>query len=171
MKAYAAGDMRAFEDALLRPGGTDFQNAVWAALRRIPAGTTSTYRRYCGRRGQGPAQPVRSAPRIISTRSQSAIPCHRVVGSNGSLTGYAAGLESKRLLLEHELRWSGSLEATGSGFRNGKIEATLALPFAEDVAHSRVLRATEPATAGTRQREEKKQRGTETIVSENVINV
>jgi O-6-methylguanine DNA methyltransferase len=129
MKAYAAGDMRAFEDALLRPGGTDFQNAVWAALRRIPAGTTSTYGAIAVAVGKPRAARAVGAANHLNPIG-IAIPCHRVIGSNGSLTGYAAGLETKRLLLEHELRWSGSLEATNAGFRNGKIEATLALPFA-----------------------------------------
>ena len=89
----------------LAPAGTDFQKSVWALLREIPYGKTVTYKELsellCQRTGK------RSAPRAIGgavgrNPISLLIPCHRVVGQNGSLVGYAGGLERKAALLRLE---------------------------------------------------------------------
>ena len=82
-------------------GGTPFQRAVWAALLSIPPGTTSTYAVMAAAAGSPAA--VRAAGAAIGRNPISLIvPCHRVLGSGGALTGYAGGLERKRALLAHE---------------------------------------------------------------------
>lgn len=81
--------------------GTPFQRAVWQALLSIPAGTTSTYGAIA--RSVGTPQAVRAVGSAIGKNPIGVIvPCHRVVGSNGALTGYAGGLERKAALLELE---------------------------------------------------------------------
>lgn len=81
--------------------GTTFQRAVWRALRRIRAGGTSTYGDIAVRAGSPAA--VRAAGAAIGRNPVSIIvPCHRVLGSNGALTGYAGGLPRKQALLERE---------------------------------------------------------------------
>jgi AraC family transcriptional regulator of adaptative response/methylated-DNA-[protein]-cysteine methyltransferase len=81
--------------------GTAFQHRVWDALRRIPAGSTASYAEIARRIGAPKA--TRAVARACATnRIAVAIPCHRVVGSNGSLTGYAGGIERKRALLAKE---------------------------------------------------------------------
>jgi AraC family transcriptional regulator of adaptative response/methylated-DNA-[protein]-cysteine methyltransferase len=85
--------------------GTAFQRRVWEELRRIPAGRTRTYSEIARRIGRPEA--VRAVARACATNSISVVvPCHRVVGKNGSLTGYRWGLERKRALLEAEQRES-----------------------------------------------------------------
>ena len=101
IRAYLAGDLGAVDDILVEPGGTPFQRDVWMALRRVPAGTTVTY-----------AQLARTVGRPAAWRAVGAangknpvsivIPCHRMIGSDGSLTGYGGGLHRKRWLLAHE---------------------------------------------------------------------
>ncbi len=97
---YLAGSRRDF-DLPLAPQGTPFQQRVWAALREIPYGQTRSYRELAlaagsprGYRAVGMANHRNPIPILI--------PCHRVVGADGSLTGYAGGLELKRKLLELE---------------------------------------------------------------------
>ena len=97
---YLAGARRDF-DLPLAPQGTPFQQRVWAALREIPYGQTRSYRELAlaagsprGYRAVGMANHRNPIPILI--------PCHRVVGADGSLTGYAGGLELKRKLLELE---------------------------------------------------------------------
>lgn len=81
--------------------GTPFQRAVWAALQAIPTGATSTYAAIAAAAGSSAA--VRAAGAAIGRNPVSIIvPCHRVLGRDGSLTGYAGGLERKRALLAHE---------------------------------------------------------------------
>ena len=81
--------------------GTLFQRAVWAALLRIPPGATSTYAVIADAAGSPAA--VRAAGAAIGRNPVSlVVPCHRVLGSGGALTGYAGGLERKRALLAHE---------------------------------------------------------------------
>jgi len=81
--------------------GTDFQRSVWAELSRIPAGETRTYAQIADAIGRPSA--VRAVAGAIGANPLTiAVPCHRVVGSDGSLTGYAGGLERKRWLLDHE---------------------------------------------------------------------
>jgi len=98
--AYFAGERQAF-DLPLALEGTPFQRAVWAALCRIPAGETRSYGALAEEVGGG-ARAVGSA----NARNPVSIvvPCHRVVGADGSLTGYAGGEAAKRWLLAHELR-------------------------------------------------------------------
>lgn len=88
-------------DLELDPEGTPFQQSVWAELRRIPYGSTITYGELAGRVGNPKA--VRAAAKACGANPiLLLIPCHRVVGADGSLTGFAAGIERKRWLLERE---------------------------------------------------------------------
>ncbi len=101
IRAYLAGDHRAIDDVPVETGGTPFQRRVWAALRAIPAGTTVTYGGLAARL-DGPAA-CRAVGRANALNPVAiVVPCHRIVGSGGSLTGYAGGLDRKRWLLEHE---------------------------------------------------------------------
>ena len=97
---YFAGERTRF-DLALAPAGTRFQRAVWAALRTIPYGETRTYTE------QAVAVGRPSAVRAVGAangRNPIAIvvPCHRVVGADGSLTGFGGGIDRKRWLLAHE---------------------------------------------------------------------
>jgi O-6-methylguanine DNA methyltransferase len=101
LKAYVAGDVSAIDDIPTETGGTQFQRQVWAALRQIPAGETWSY----GRLAQHIGKP--SAVRAVGLANGAnpisvVVPCHRVIGANGSLTGYAGGVERKKWLLELE---------------------------------------------------------------------
>jgi AraC family transcriptional regulator, regulatory protein of adaptative response / methylated-DNA-[protein]-cysteine methyltransferase len=83
------------------PQGTDFQKAVWGALREIPSGSTVTYSELADRIGRPTS--VRAVAAACGANPIAVIvPCHRVIGKDGSLTGYAWGIEKKRLLLERE---------------------------------------------------------------------
>ncbi len=101
LRNYLAGDYTALDAIPVSPGGTPFQQQVWSALRRIPAGQTLSYGRLAARIGKAEAA---RAVGLANSLNPIAIvlPCHRVVGSNGSLTGYAGGLDRKRWLLRHE---------------------------------------------------------------------
>lgn len=97
---YFAGKRKAF-DIQLCLVGTDFQHKVWNALRSIPYGSTKSYKDIAQCIGKPKA--VRAVARAIGANAISIlIPCHRVIGSNHSLTGYAGGLEAKRGLLGME---------------------------------------------------------------------
>lgn len=87
----------------VRPAGTPFQERVWAALREIPHGATTSYGALAARLGD---PKVSQAVGAANGRNPVAVlvPCHRVVGADGSLTGYAGGLERKRALLALESR-------------------------------------------------------------------
>jgi O-6-methylguanine DNA methyltransferase len=103
LDAYFAGDLDALATVSVATGGTPFQRAVWTALRRIPAGHTATYGQLAvdlGRAGASRAVGLANGSNPIAI----VVPCHRVIGANGTLTGYAGGLERKRWLLEHERR-------------------------------------------------------------------
>ena len=103
---YFAGDRDVF-DLLLNPVGTAFQRAVWQALREIRYGSTTTYRQVAERLGNPKA--VRAVGSANSRNPISIIvPCHRVLGSDGKLIGYAGGFHAKRWLLDHELRTAGT---------------------------------------------------------------
>lgn len=100
MDEYFAGRRRSFDVPLQTPG-TPFQERVWAELRRIPIGTTTSYARVAGAIGQPSA--VRAVARANGdNRIAIIIPRHRVIGSDGSLTGYGGGLWRKKKLLELE---------------------------------------------------------------------
>ena len=97
---YFAGNLQTF-NVTLAPRGTPFQQRVWAALRTIPWGQTRTYGQLAETLGDSKA--VRAVGRCNGLNPWAIIvPCHRVIGADGTLTGYAGGLERKRLLLEHE---------------------------------------------------------------------
>ena len=103
---YFAGDRRAF-DLPLAPVGNEFRLSVWGELSRIPYGETRTYGQLAANLGEPQmAQAVGAA----NGRNPIAIiiPCHRVVGADGSLVGFAGGLERKRFLLEHEQKVVGT---------------------------------------------------------------
>jgi len=102
---YFRGDLRRF-DLPLDLAGTSFELAVWRALREIPYGRTISYgelARRIGRAGAARAVGAANGRNPISI----VIPCHRVVGANGALTGYGGGIDRKRALLDHEARVSG----------------------------------------------------------------
>lgn len=102
LREYFAGTRTSF-DVPLDPVGTPFQLKAWEALRQIPFGETSTYGQQAQRMGSPTA--VRAVGAANGRNPISIIvPCHRVVGANGSLTGFAGGLDTKRLLLELESR-------------------------------------------------------------------
>jgi len=101
LDAYFAGDATALDALPVKTGGSDFQRRVWAALRAIPAGTTTGYGALAGVLGNP------GAARAVGLANGSnpigiVVPCHRVIGANGTLTGYAGGVARKRWLLEHE---------------------------------------------------------------------
>ena len=100
LRAYLAGELRRF-DLPLAPQGTAFQMRVWSEIARIPFGRTITYTELAARAGAPDA--MRAAGAATGRNPLSIIvPCHRVVGADGSLTGYAGGLDRKRRLLELE---------------------------------------------------------------------
>lgn len=101
LQGYFAGDLTAIDALPVETAGTAFQREVWSALRKIPCGTTVSYAHLAERIGR-PA-----AVRAVGLANGSnpigvVVPCHRVIGANGSLTGYGGGIERKRWLLEHE---------------------------------------------------------------------
>lgn len=101
LKAYFARDLRDF-DLPLAPIGTDFQQRVWAQLRGIRWGETASYGEIAHRLGM-----TNAASRAVGLANGRnpipiVVPCHRVIGANGSLTGYAGGLERKQVLLDLE---------------------------------------------------------------------
>lgn len=101
LKAYFAGDLRAVEALPTATGGTEFQRTVWTALREIPCGQTISYGELARRIGRPAA--VRAVGLANGANPVGiVVPCHRVVGANGGLTGYGGGLERKRWLLAHE---------------------------------------------------------------------
>jgi methylated-DNA-[protein]-cysteine S-methyltransferase len=101
--AYFAGDLRALDGLECATAGTPFQRQVWSALREIPAGTTATYGAIAARIGRPRA--VRAVGAANGANPIGiVVPCHRVIGSDGSLTGYGGGLDRKRWLLAHEHR-------------------------------------------------------------------
>ncbi len=101
LAAYFAGDLKDFE-VPVAASGSDFQQRVWAQLRRIGYGETATYGEVARRLGMTPA--AARAVGLANGRNPVPIvvPCHRVVGSGGTLTGYAGGLRRKQLLLDLE---------------------------------------------------------------------
>jgi methylated-DNA-[protein]-cysteine S-methyltransferase len=101
LQAYLDGDFAALNGLAVEPGGTPFQQKVWRALRQIPAGAVWSYgelAEYLGTPTAARAVGYANSLNPIAI----VLPCHRVVGVNGSLTGYAGGIERKRWLLQHE---------------------------------------------------------------------
>ena len=101
LEAYFEGDVDALSRVSVDPGGTDFQARVWAGLRRIPVGRTTTYGELAASVGSPGA--ARAAGGAVGANPIAIIiPCHRVLGSDRRLTGFGGGLPRKRWLLEHE---------------------------------------------------------------------
>jgi methylated-DNA-[protein]-cysteine S-methyltransferase len=101
LEAYFAGDLAAVERLPTATNGTEFQRAVWAALRDIPIGHTISYGTLALRLGRPAA--VRAVGLANGANPIAiVVPCHRVIGADASLTGYGGGLERKRWLLAHE---------------------------------------------------------------------
>ncbi|MBV9605245.1 MAG: methylated-DNA--[protein]-cysteine S-methyltransferase [Solirubrobacterales bacterium] len=98
LRQYFVGDRTTF-DLALDLGGTEFQHGVWSALRSIPYGTTTTYGALAR---ELIAQPRAIGAAVGATPIPIIVPCHRVIGSDGSLTGYGGGLPRKRALLDLE---------------------------------------------------------------------
>ena len=114
LKAYFVGDIHAIDDVAVAASGTPFQERVWAALRTIPAGTAVSYGAIAARIGRP------TACRAVGLANGSnpvaiCVPCHRVVGANKRLTGYAGGIERKQWLLEHEGMEIGTAVRTRTG--------------------------------------------------------
>jgi methylated-DNA-[protein]-cysteine S-methyltransferase len=101
LSAYFAGDLAAIDRLPTATGGTPFQRLVWRALRDIPCGTTLSYSELARRIGRAAA--VRAVGLANGANPISVVvPCHRVIGANGTLTGYGGGIERKRWLLAQE---------------------------------------------------------------------
>ncbi|QMW06042.1 methylated-DNA--[protein]-cysteine S-methyltransferase [Spirosoma foliorum] len=100
LQEYFKGERQTF-DFLMNPAGTDFQQTVWKALLEVPFGTTLSYLALSRRMGDEKA--IRA---VAAANGRNplwiVVPCHRIIGSDGSLTGYAGGLWRKKWLLEHE---------------------------------------------------------------------
>ncbi|HLW60853.1 MAG TPA: methylated-DNA--[protein]-cysteine S-methyltransferase [bacterium] len=101
IEAYFRGEITAIDRVPVHADGTPFQRRVWAALREIPAGSTTTYGALATRIGRC------GASRAVGLANGSnpvaiVVPCHRVIGADGTLTGYGGGIDRKRWLLEHE---------------------------------------------------------------------
>ena len=109
LNEYFAGTRKVFEVPLLMEG-TDFQESVWRELLTIPYGTTRSYGQQA--RGVGRDSAVRAVARANGdNRMAIIIPCHRVIGSDGKLTGYGGGLWRKKWLLDHEIKHGGLFAA------------------------------------------------------------
>ena len=101
IEAYFARDFAALDDIVVHTGGTPFQKEVWAALRKIPLGTTTSYGELAAKIGRP------KSSRAVGMANGSnpvgiVVPCHRVIGASGALTGYGGGIDRKRWLLAHE---------------------------------------------------------------------
>jgi len=109
LRAYFDGSRQTF-DLPLAPEGTSFQQRVWAALKAIPCGETVSYGEIAKRIGRPTASRA-----VGAANGQNplpiVVPCHRVIGANGKLTGYAGGVRIKRALLDHEARLAGDVPA------------------------------------------------------------
>ncbi|MEO6213072.1 MAG: methylated-DNA--[protein]-cysteine S-methyltransferase [Vicinamibacterales bacterium] len=101
LRRYFAGELDSLDDVEVEMNGTDFQRRVWAALRSVKAGRTASYAQIA----HSIAAP--SAVRAVGAANGAnpvavVVPCHRIIGTNGTLTGYGGGLERKEWLLRHE---------------------------------------------------------------------
>jgi methylated-DNA-[protein]-cysteine S-methyltransferase len=111
LSAYFAGTSAEIGDLPLDMRGAPFELRVWAALRQIPPGTTTSYGAIAK------ALDAAGASRAVGAANGAnpvsiIVPCHRVIGSSGSLTGYGGGLERKTWLIDHERRWSRDPQAS-----------------------------------------------------------
>ncbi|MDE2385837.1 MAG: methylated-DNA--[protein]-cysteine S-methyltransferase [Alphaproteobacteria bacterium] len=101
IRAYFAGDIDAIDGLLTDGGGTEFEQRVWAELKRIPAGTTVSYGQIARKLGD-----IQHSRAVGTANGKNPIaivvPCHRVIGADGSMTGYGGGIRRKEWLLRHE---------------------------------------------------------------------
>lgn len=113
LEAYFAGDIDAIEHLETHTAGTEFQRAVWNALRRIPRGRTISYAALAADIGRPKA--VRAVGLANGANPIAVVvPCHRVIGADGTLTGYGGGLHRKQWLLDHEKAGKGASAAVAS---------------------------------------------------------
>ena len=137
LAGYFAGESCEF-NVRLAPRGSEFRREVWNELRRIPLGTTLTYAELAARVGRPKA--VRAAGAANARNPISIIvPCHRVVGARGALTGYAGGLERKEWLLRHEAQaeraaGEAAFKSLTLARRRLTMVASRAVPASPDVA-------------------------------------
>ena len=101
IRAYLAGDLGSLNSIPVNTGGTPFQHQVWSTLRTIPPGTVLAYGEMASRLGKPTSYRAVGMTNALNPIA-IVVPCHRLVGANGALTGYAGGLERKRWLLQHE---------------------------------------------------------------------
>lgn len=101
LSAYFAGDLSVLDAIPVESPGTPFQREVWRALREIPAGETWSYARLAAHVGRPRAARAVGAANGVNPIGV-VVPCHRVIGADGSLTGYGGGLDRKQWLLRHE---------------------------------------------------------------------
>ncbi len=101
IRAYLGGDLQSLEGIPVSAVGTPFQRQVWAALRTIPPGSVTTYGALAAQIGRPTASRAVGMTNSLNPIA-IVVPCHRVVGANATLTGYAGGLERKQWLLSHE---------------------------------------------------------------------
>ena len=104
LDAYFAGERRSFEDLTLDLSASPFDRAVWSALLDDPVRRDRLLRRARPRRRAARHRPRRRGGRSAATRCPIVVPCHRVIGADGSLTGYGGGLQRKQALLDLERR-------------------------------------------------------------------
>lgn len=117
LAAYFAGELRTFS-LPLAPRGSPFQTQVWRALAEIPFGETRSYGQLAASLGHpGAARAVGAANR--TNPIGIIVPCHRVIGADGTLTGYAGGIERKKYLLEHEAAVARSRRQMELGIADG----------------------------------------------------
>ncbi len=127
VRAYFAGDLRAIDALPTATGGTAFQREVWAALREVGPDRPVSYGAIAARIGRPKA--VRAVGLANGANPVAiVVPCHRVIGGSGALTGYGGGLDRKRWLLEHEARHIASAHPCAGGepdlfFRGAQNEA------------------------------------------------
>jgi methylated-DNA-[protein]-cysteine S-methyltransferase len=101
LRRYFDGDLASLDEIEVEVNGTTFQKNVWLALRTVKAGTTMSYAQLAKRVGSPAA--IRAVGAANGANPVAVVlPCHRIIGSNGSLTGYGGGLHRKRWLLDHE---------------------------------------------------------------------
>jgi methylated-DNA-[protein]-cysteine S-methyltransferase len=111
LEAFFSGSLDALDTVEVKTAGTEFQHRVWDALREIPSGATISYghlARTIGRPRACRAVGLANGANPVGI----VVPCHRVIGADGTLTGYGGGLERKRWLLAHERRWHGVAAAS-----------------------------------------------------------
>ncbi len=101
IRAYLGGELQSLAAIPVSAAGTPFQQQVWAALRTIPPGSVTTYGTLAAQIGRPTASRAVGMTNSLNPIA-IVVPCHRVVGANATLTGYAGGLERKQWLLQHE---------------------------------------------------------------------